>query len=193
MAATRSLARWSSISATTTWAPAAASVSETAPPSAPPPPVTTATRPVRSMSRLTGCLRSRPRGLVVPRASAWSWVPPRASLRVPSVTAYSLAMLAGTRVVDRTTEIAGPYCTKLLADAGADVVKIERGDGDPLRQWRGGGLFEYLNTSKRSVRAGEGDDALVDRADVLVVDGPVDVVALRAASPALVVVTITPF
>jgi crotonobetainyl-CoA:carnitine CoA-transferase CaiB-like acyl-CoA transferase len=100
-------------------------------------------------------------------------------------------MLHGVRVIDETTEIAGPYCTKLLADAGADVVKVETGDGDPLRRWGSGGLFEFLNTSKRSVQGDAG--ALVDRADVLVVDGPVDAAALWATNPALVVVTITPF
>ncbi|MCH8206379.1 MAG: CoA transferase [Chloroflexi bacterium] len=70
--------------------------------------------------------------------------------------------LDGVRVLDLTHHIAGPYCTKLLADFGADVVKIERpGSGDPAR---GKGpffhdqddgekslLFLYLNTNKRSV------------------------------------------
>ena len=56
-------------------------------------------------------------------------------------------MLEGVRVVDRTGEIAGPYCSKLLADAGADVVKAEPAGGDPLRLWRDGALFDFLYTS----------------------------------------------
>jgi crotonobetainyl-CoA:carnitine CoA-transferase CaiB-like acyl-CoA transferase len=99
-------------------------------------------------------------------------------------------VLHGVRVLDRTTEIAGPYCTKLLADAGAEVVKVEPPDGDPLRRWRSGALFTFLNMSKRSL-----DDATVGEADadVLVVDAPVDLDALWSANPALVVVTITPY
>jgi crotonobetainyl-CoA:carnitine CoA-transferase CaiB-like acyl-CoA transferase len=95
------------------------------------------------------------------------------------------------RVVDRCSEIAGPYCTKLLADAGADVVKVEPAGGDPLRRWRSGGLFEFLSASKRSITGDDGD--LVAAADILVTDQVEDVAALRTSDPGLVVVTITPF
>ena len=70
--------------------------------------------------------------------------------------------LDGTKVLDLTHHIAGPYCTKLLADFGAEVVKIERpGLGDPARRMGPffhdephpdkSLLFLYLNTSKQSV------------------------------------------
>jgi crotonobetainyl-CoA:carnitine CoA-transferase CaiB-like acyl-CoA transferase len=69
--------------------------------------------------------------------------------------------LRGLRVIDLSTEIAGPYSTKMLADAGADVVKVETREGDPLRRWtasgakiptgQDGALFQYLNASKRSL------------------------------------------
>jgi len=99
-------------------------------------------------------------------------------------------VLDGVRVVDRTTEIAGPYCTKLLADAGAEVVRVEPPDGDPLRSWRSGGLFEYLSAWKRSVIDDAGE---VATADVVLTNRRDDVAALRAAHPDLVVVSITPF
>ncbi|MBL8774758.1 MAG: CoA transferase [Acidimicrobiales bacterium] len=117
-------------------------------------------------------------------------------------------MFTDLRVLDLSSGIAGPYATKLLADAGADVVKVEGATGDPLRRWSAtgadlgdedGALFRYLNTSKRSV-VGALDDptvsALVRGADVLIEDdtpGVVDVDALHAANPALVVVSISPF
>lgn len=74
--------------------------------------------------------------------------------------------LDGLRVVDFSSGIAGGYCTKLLADAGADVVKLEGPSGDPLRRWslagamtetspippsEDGALFQYLHTSKRGL------------------------------------------
>ena len=46
-----------------------------------------------------------------------------------------MAALEGLRVVEIAGDIAGPYCTKLLVDLGADVTKIEPPSGDPLRRW----------------------------------------------------------
>jgi crotonobetainyl-CoA:carnitine CoA-transferase CaiB-like acyl-CoA transferase len=43
--------------------------------------------------------------------------------------------LESLRVVECAAAIAGPYCGKLFADAGADVVKLEPADGDLLRRW----------------------------------------------------------
>jgi crotonobetainyl-CoA:carnitine CoA-transferase CaiB-like acyl-CoA transferase len=101
-------------------------------------------------------------------------------------------MLNGIRVVDRTTEIAGPYCTKILADAGAEVLRSEPVGGDPLRQYRSGGLFEYLNASKQVVSP-ETDAEAVSTTDVVVTYSPEEASALRGAHGRLVVVCISPF
>ncbi|GAA3929650.1 CoA transferase [Microbacterium soli] len=69
------------------------------------------------------------------------------------------APLAGVRVVDLTQILAGPYCTRLLADAGAEVVKIEPPGGDPSRglppviSRDRSGYFINLNAGKLSVVA----------------------------------------
>ncbi|WP_127794811.1 CaiB/BaiF CoA-transferase family protein [Agromyces sp. LHK192] len=63
--------------------------------------------------------------------------------------------LAGVRVVELGQYISGPYAAKLLADLGADVVKVESPDGDPMRRWEGHGQmspqFAAYNRGKRSV------------------------------------------
>ncbi len=70
--------------------------------------------------------------------------------------------LSDVKVLDLTHHIAGPYCTKLLADYGADVLKVEKpGEGDAARRMgpffdddphaEKSGLFLHLNTSKRGI------------------------------------------
>ncbi|GFG74543.1 CaiB/BaiF CoA-transferase family protein [Mycobacterium botniense] len=93
--------------------------------------------------------------------------------------------LNGYVVVDLSTGIAGAYCTKLLADGGARVIKVEPPQGDPLRRWSASGaaiepgddaaLFKFLSCSKHSVvvdAAADGDiefvDALLASADSVV-------------------------
>lgn len=102
--------------------------------------------------------------------------------------------LSDVRVVDLTEGIAGGYCTKLLADAGADVVKVERQDGDWLRDYSSGLLFEFLNTSKRSVRQSSVTlEALVASADIVVDNFLLDPTEVLARNPNITYVTITPF
>src|SRR6186997_1971549 len=69
--------------------------------------------------------------------------------------------LEGLMVLDFTSHLAGPYCTKLLADLGARVIKVERPGGDisrtlpPFKDVEPGpersAVFQYLNTNKESI------------------------------------------
>jgi len=72
--------------------------------------------------------------------------------------ARATAALAGLRVIDMSTVLAGPNCARYLADFGADVIKIERPGGDSLRNmaWRdprdGEGLWwKLVNRNKRTI------------------------------------------
>ena len=97
----------------------------------------------------------------------------------------STGPLHGLSVVEIAGDIAGPYCTKLLVDLGAQVTKMEPPSGDPLRQWgpfpggvpdpENSGLFEYLNAGKRGITADLERDASAVAACVphahLLIDG----------------------
>jgi crotonobetainyl-CoA:carnitine CoA-transferase CaiB-like acyl-CoA transferase len=128
--------------------------------------------------------------------------------------------LTGIRVLDLSEGVAGPFCAKVLADYGADVVKVERPGGDPTRRMGphpttagparddAGGLFLHLNTNKRGIVVDDRAEAgaavlrtLASSAEVVVEsDRPgardatgLDAASLIAAHPALVVTSVTPF
>jgi crotonobetainyl-CoA:carnitine CoA-transferase CaiB-like acyl-CoA transferase len=89
--------------------------------------------------------------------------------------------LAGVRVLELAQNLAGPYCGQILADLGADVVKVERPGGDAARAWgppfvgEDGSIFAATNRGKRSVEldlttadAGSALERLIRRADILI-------------------------
>src|SRR6516162_644120 len=64
--------------------------------------------------------------------------------------------LEGLKVLDLTEHMAGPFCTMILADMGAEVVKLERpGKGDSVRAWGDGSernpYFRYINRNKKGI------------------------------------------
>jgi crotonobetainyl-CoA:carnitine CoA-transferase CaiB-like acyl-CoA transferase len=95
--------------------------------------------------------------------------------------AKSTGPLAGVRVIDLTAMVMGPYCTQILADMGAEVIKIEPPEGDGTRYISVGpvsgmsGIFVNVNRGKRSVvldlRSDAGKRALrklIEKADVFI-------------------------
>ena len=127
--------------------------------------------------------------------------------------------LTNVRVLELSEGVAGEYCGKLLADFGADIIKVEKPNGgSPTRRLgpfksgtrgdEGSGLFAYLNTNKHSVvldlaaaATTEVLDRLLDRVDVVIDDHSpaelerfgLDLVALQAKRSRLVVCSITPY
>jgi len=129
--------------------------------------------------------------------------------------------LDGYVVVDLSTGIAGAYCTKLLADGGAEVIKVEPPQGDPMRSWSassagaesdagaevdrraGGALFSFLAGGKRSVVAGPDDrdfvDELLSGADAVIwsrgsqLAESLPPAEIHRAHPRATVTAITPF
>jgi len=124
--------------------------------------------------------------------------------------------LSGYVVVDLSSGIAGAYCTKILADGGAEIIKVERPQGDPLRAWSASGaeidhgadgaLFSYLACSKRSVIAdpqldngfvdallAEADAVVWSRGSSMAEDPDFSPDAIRRNHPHLTVTAITAF
>jgi len=126
--------------------------------------------------------------------------------------------LDDVKVLDLGTDVPGPYCAKLLADYGAEVIKVELPGGDPARRLgpfpadephlEKGGLFLYLNANKRGVTldfASASGRSLLARlvawADIVVENNlpsraaelRLDWPSLRALNQKLVLTSITPF
>jgi crotonobetainyl-CoA:carnitine CoA-transferase CaiB-like acyl-CoA transferase len=122
--------------------------------------------------------------------------------------------LAGIRVIDFGRFIAGPYCAMLLADFGADVVRVDRRQGSedrylaPVAETGEGTHYLSLNRNKRSLtldtakkESAEIIRRLAARADVVVANLPIDVLrkmgldydALRAMKPDIILARISTF
>ena len=126
--------------------------------------------------------------------------------------------LSGTRVLEYAQFVSGPYCAKLMADLGAEVIKIEPPQGDIARK-RGpfpgdiphperSGLFLYNNTNKSgttldlvSVEGKEIFKKLITETDIFIEDTPpgtmselgLDFDTLKEINPRLIMTSLTPF
>jgi crotonobetainyl-CoA:carnitine CoA-transferase CaiB-like acyl-CoA transferase len=117
--------------------------------------------------------------------------------------AVDVQPLSALRVVDLSTWIAGAYCSKLLADGGALVARVEPEGGHPLRRWSASGaapddgdgaLFRHLAAGQTTAAADRLHDVLAT-ADACVWSpgGVLDPDTIRGAHPHLTVVAISPF
>lgn len=107
------------------------------------------------------------------------------------------------RVLDASDGISGAYAARLLAQAGADVVRLEPAAGDPMRQWRqgedptdgAGALYEYVRAGQRALRFD--GDPFDTGADVLIASPcgqACDALAEAARThPGIITVAITPY
>ena len=123
-------------------------------------------------------------------------------------------VLSGVRVLDFGRYIAGPYCAALLADLGADVIRIERLDGGedrwvaPVGDDGVGAMYVVMNRNKRGMTLDPGSPEgreivrrLVATADVVVANLPpevlrslaLDLESLRAVKPDIILTTVTAF
>src|SRR6202140_3658532 len=100
----------------------------------------------------------------------------RTSQETPMTNQEAPGAMTGLRVIDLTRVLGGPYCTQILADHGADVIKVEPPAGDEVRDWGppfhgdDAAYFVGINRNKRSIGldlASEGGRAvLLESADV---------------------------
>jgi crotonobetainyl-CoA:carnitine CoA-transferase CaiB-like acyl-CoA transferase len=132
----------------------------------------------------------------------------------PRQAARKPGPLAGLLVADFSRVLAGPYCTMILGDLGAEIIKVEGPGGDDTRHWmppvRNGESTYYLsiNRNKRSVRLNLRDEAdraaareLARRADIMIENFKpgglrqfgLDYDSVRAANSAIIYASITGF
>jgi crotonobetainyl-CoA:carnitine CoA-transferase CaiB-like acyl-CoA transferase len=96
----------------------------------------------------------------------------------PTVKPSRAAVLEGVRVIEQGTFITGPCAGMMLADLGADVIKVESPEGDPYRSYQGGSYsphFQAYNRNKRGIsldlkRAADREmfEGLIHEADVFI-------------------------
>jgi CoA:oxalate CoA-transferase len=129
-----------------------------------------------------------------------------------------MGALDGLKVLELSEFISGPYCGKMLADLGAEVIKIEKPEGDAARRWgpfpgdiphpEKSGLFLFLNTNKPgitlNIESEQGREIfrrLIKGADVFIESNTpkemerwgIDYRSLKKLNPSLIMTSITPF